>query len=127
MKMFSYGLRKTNVRKDLRLIHERLKMGSYAADVFSAMLPRMRILKLNTNSRAPGFESIHAPPAPYKGTQLKRRVHNRQIPQATRKQLSVGKTYGQRMCIKTGCRHFNPVSGWIKLFNRNGQGPLLFS
>ena len=33
--MCSYGLRKTNVRKDLRLTHERLKMGSYTAEVFS--------------------------------------------------------------------------------------------
>ena len=67
--MGSYGLRKTSVRKDLRLIHERLKMGSYTAEVFSAVLPRMRILKLNARSRAPGFAYIHAPPAPYKGTQ----------------------------------------------------------
>ena len=29
----------------------------------------------------------NTPPAPYKGMQLKRRVHNRQTPQATRKQL----------------------------------------
>ena len=35
--MCSYGLRKTNVRKDLSLIHERLKMGSYTAEVFSAV------------------------------------------------------------------------------------------
>ena len=35
--MGSYGLRKTSVRKDLRLIHERLKMGSYTAKVFSAV------------------------------------------------------------------------------------------
>ena len=41
--------------------------------------------------------------------------------------LSVGKTYDQGKCIKTGCRHFKPVSGWIKLFSRNGQGPLLLS
>ena len=31
--MGSYGLRKTMVKKDLRLIHERLKMGSYTAEV----------------------------------------------------------------------------------------------
>ena len=37
--MFSYGLRKTNVRKDVCLIHERLKMCSYAAKVLSAVLP----------------------------------------------------------------------------------------
>src|SRR4029434_9505887 len=61
-KIFSYGLRETNVRKDLRLIHERLKMGSYTAEVFSAVFPRMRILKLNARSRAPGFAYIHAPP-----------------------------------------------------------------
>src|SRR4029434_10925755 len=40
--------------------------------------------------------------------------------------LSVGKLYDQGKCIKTGCRHFKPVYGWIKLFSRNGQGPLLF-
>ena len=41
--------------------------------------------------------------------------------------LSVGKLYDQAKCIKTGCRHFKPVSGWIKLFSRNGQGPLIYS
>src|SRR4029434_9016422 len=41
--------------------------------------------------------------------------------------LSVGKLYDQGKCIKTGCRHFKPVSGWIKLFSRNGQGPLIYS
>ena len=41
--------------------------------------------------------------------------------------LSVGELYDQGKCIKTGCRHFKPVSGWIKLFSRNGQGPLLLS
>ena len=35
--MCSYGLRKFNVRKDLHLINERLKMGSYTAKVFSAV------------------------------------------------------------------------------------------
>ena len=55
--------------KHIGRIHERLKMCSYAAKVFSAVLPRMRILKLNARSRAPGFAYIHAPPAPYKGTQ----------------------------------------------------------
>ena len=33
------------------------------------------------SSRAPGSADRHAPPAPYKGMQLKRRVHNRQTPQ----------------------------------------------
>src|SRR4029434_1411034 len=47
----------------------------------------MRILKLNSHSRTPGFAYIYAPPAPYKGMQLNRRVHNPQTPQATRKQL----------------------------------------
>src|SRR4029434_1557213 len=32
--------------------------------------------------------------------------------------LSVGKLYDQGKCIKTGCRHFKPVSGWIKLLDR---------
>src|SRR4029434_437467 len=41
--------------------------------------------------------------------------------------LSVGKLYDQGKCMKTGCRHFKPVSGWIKLFSRNGQGPLVYS
>ena len=41
--------------------------------------------------------------------------------------LSVGKLYDQGKCIETGCRHFKPVSGWIKLFSRNGQGPLIYS
>ena len=60
---------RTKVRKDLRWIHERLEMGSYTAEVFSAVLPRMRILKLNARSRTSGFAYIHAPPAPYMGTQ----------------------------------------------------------
>src|SRR4029434_9840618 len=34
--MFSNGLRKTSVRKDLRLIHERLKMGSNTAKAYSS-------------------------------------------------------------------------------------------
>src|SRR4029434_3561856 len=34
--MGSYGLRKTSVRKDLCLIHERLKMGSYTAKAYSS-------------------------------------------------------------------------------------------
>src|SRR4029434_214537 len=34
--MGSYGLRKTSVRKYLRLIHERLKMGSYTAKAYSS-------------------------------------------------------------------------------------------
>jgi len=41
--MGSYGLRKTSVRKDLCLIHERLKMGSYTAKAYSSSklyLPR---------------------------------------------------------------------------------------
>src|SRR4029434_4271808 len=83
----------TNLRKDLYRIHERLGMGSYTAKVFSAVLPRMRILKLNSHSRTPGFAYIYAPPAPYKGMQLNRRVHNPQTPQATRKQLQTDQNH----------------------------------
>ena len=68
-------------------------MGSYPAEVFSAVLPRMRILKLNVRSRTPGFAYIHTLPAPYKGMQLKRRVHNPQTPQATRKQLQTDQNH----------------------------------
>src|SRR4029434_10727664 len=49
--------------------------------------------KLNVRSRSPGFAYIHAPPAPYKGMQLKRRVHNPQTPQATRKQLQTDQNH----------------------------------
>ena len=35
--MCSYGLRKTTIRKDIHLIHKRLKMGFYTAEVFSAV------------------------------------------------------------------------------------------
>src|SRR4029434_1412194 len=89
----SSELRKTNVRKNLRRIHERLEMGHYTAEVFSAVLPRMRILKLNACSRTPGFVYIHAPPAPEKGMQLKNRVHNPQTPQAMRKQLQTDQNH----------------------------------
>ena len=41
-------------------IHEHLKMCSYAAEVFSAVLSRMRFLTLNARSRAPEFAYIHA-------------------------------------------------------------------
>src|SRR4029434_8295796 len=63
--LLSYGLRKTNVRKRSPP-DSPLKMCSYAAEVFSAVLPR--ILKLNARSHAPEFVYIHAPPAPYKST-----------------------------------------------------------
>src|SRR4029434_4532615 len=67
--------------KDIRQIHARLKMWSYAAKVFWAVLPRKSFLKLNVRSRAPEFSYRNAPPAPYKGMQLKRRAHNPQTPQ----------------------------------------------
>ena len=51
------------------------------------------ILKLNVRSRAPEFSYRNAPPAPYKGMQLKRRVHNPQTPQATRKQLQTDQNH----------------------------------
>ena len=35
--MCSYGLQKFNVRNDLHLINEHLEMGSYTAEVFSAV------------------------------------------------------------------------------------------
>ena len=35
--MCSYGLHKFNIRNDLHLINEHLKMGSYTAEVFSAV------------------------------------------------------------------------------------------
>ena len=35
--MCSYGLQKFNIRNDLHLINEHLKMGSYTAEVFSAV------------------------------------------------------------------------------------------
>ena len=35
--MCSYGLRNFNVRKDLHVINQRQKMGSYTAEVFSAV------------------------------------------------------------------------------------------
>jgi len=87
--VFSDRRLKTNVRKDLLLIHERLQKGSHTAGVFPAVLPRMRNIKLNVHSRAPVFAYRNAPPAPYKGMQPKRRVHNRQTPQETRKQLQI--------------------------------------
>ena len=43
-----------------------MNVGSYAAEDFTAVLPRMWILKLKARSRAPGFAYIHAPPDPYK-------------------------------------------------------------
>src|SRR4029434_1533326 len=61
-------------------------MHSYAAEVFSAVLPRMRFLKLKARSHAPGFAYIHAPPAPYKGTQHDGRVQSKST-ESTRKQL----------------------------------------
>src|SRR4029434_224833 len=60
---------------DIRQIHARLKMRSYAAEVFWAVLPRKSFLKLKARSRAPEFAYINAPPAPYKGIQPQSRVH----------------------------------------------------
>jgi len=54
--MFSYGLRKANVRKDLRLIHEHLQMGSYTAGISAVLLDR--------GSRAPRFAYGNAQLAP---------------------------------------------------------------
>src|SRR4029434_5066667 len=50
----------------IRQIHARLKMRSYAAEVFWAVLPRKSFLKLKARSRAPEFAYIHALPASYK-------------------------------------------------------------
>src|SRR4029434_4110773 len=44
----------------IRQIHARLKMRSYAAEVFWAVLPRKSFLKLKARSRAPEFAYIHA-------------------------------------------------------------------
>ena len=62
------------------------------------------ILKLNKRSCAPEFSYRNAPPAPYKGMQLKRRVHNPQTPQATRKQLQTDQNH-----VKAESEH-----RWIK-------------
>src|SRR4029434_11062399 len=53
----------------------------------------MGILKLNAPSLAAGFAYRSASPAPYKGMRLKRRVHNRQTPQATRKKLQTDQNH----------------------------------
>ena len=44
-------------------------------------------------SHAPEFSYRNAPPAPSKGMQLKRCVHNPQTPQATRKQLQTDQNH----------------------------------
>src|SRR4029434_2416911 len=67
LETFSYQPRKTNLRKDLRWIHEHLEMCS----------------SLNALSHAPELAYRNAPPGPYKGMLLQR-VHT---PQATQKQL----------------------------------------
>src|SRR4029434_9561328 len=106
--------RKTNVRKGLRLIHERLKMCSYAAKVFSAVLHRMRILKLKVRSRAPGFAYIHAVPAPYKGMQLKRHVHNPQTPQQRESNFRLIKIMSKQKASTSGLNAdlTSPVQRW---------------
>src|SRR4029434_752310 len=53
----------------------------------------MGILKLNAPSHAPELAYRSASPAPYKGMKLKRRVHNRQTPQATRKKLQTDQNH----------------------------------
>src|SRR4029434_6507113 len=58
--MFLTGFGKTTEAKDIRQIHARLKMRSYAAEVFWAVLPRKSFLKLKARSRAPEFAYIHA-------------------------------------------------------------------
>ena len=81
------------------------------------------ILKLNKRSCAPEFSYRNAPPAPYKGMQLKRRVHNPQTPQATRKQLQTDQNHVK---ASTGKPRPNFTGAEVEVLLQNVDVSILF-
>ena len=72
------------------------------------------ILKLNMRSRAPAFSYRNAPPAPYKGMQLKRRVHNPQTLQQRKINFRLIKIMSKRKASTGGLNAdlTSPVQRW---------------